>query len=738
MTKRDDRPRDAGDLRQRAEELARETATRATEAPTDLSPEELQRTLHELRVHQIELEMQNEELRRAQAEIDAARARYFDLYDLAPAGYCTLSEEGLILEANLTLATLLGLARAALLQQPVSRFVLGEDQDIHYLHRRKLFETLEPQDCELRLMKPDGAPFWSHLTATAARGEDGAPICRVMITDITERKRRDGELREAKQLIDGVIENLPLMVFLKEPRDLRFVVLNRAGEDLLGHDREELLGKNDLDLFPPEQAAFFTAKDREVLATDVLLDIPEEPIQTAKKGERLLHTRKVSIKGADGVTKYLLGISEDITERRHAEIRLAQADRLSTMGTLAAGIAHEINNPLTYVLCNIESLSQDVPKLAELMRRCHAALCSHLGVDAVKELLEPEGDALSPTMFDDVATRFRDVLSGAIRIQNIARGLSTFSRVEGSEVGPVHVHHAAEQAITLALNQIKYRARLVKDFGQVPLVLGSDSKLAQVFLNLLINAAHSIDEGHVEHNEIRIRTWADDVAVFAEVSDTGKGIAPEHHDRIFEPFFTTKEVGVGSGLGLSISRNIVTAFGGEISFSSEPGKGTRFLIRLPRLPEDSQSSDASTQADAPPRSTPRGRILVVDDEQGIRAIIARMLGRKHEVVTAASGEDAKAILEKDRRFDLIYCDLMMPGISGMELHAWLGERAADLAAQLVFMTGGAFTPGASEYLARVGNLRVEKPFDTVVFRELTDELVLAARGKLDRAECEAS
>jgi CheY-like chemotaxis protein len=335
-------------------------------------------------------------------------------------------------------------------------------------------------------------------------------------------------------------------------------------------------------------------------------------------------------------------------------------------------------------------------------------------------------------MFDDVAARFRDVLSGTIRIQDIARGLSTFSRVEGSEVVPVHVNDAAEQAINLALNQIKYRARLVKDFGQVPLVLGSYSKLAQVFLNLLINAAHSIDEGHVEHNEIRIRTWADDVAVFAEVSDTGKGIALEHHDRIFEPFFTTKDVGVGSGLGLSIARNIVTGFGGEISFSSEPGKGTRFLIRLPRLPRDGQTRDASAQADAPPRSIPRGRILVVDDEQGIRAIIARMLGRKHEIVTAASGEEAKAILEKDRRFDLIYCDLMMPRISGMELHAWLAERDADLAAQLVFMTGGAFTPGASEYLARLGNLRVEKPFDSVALLKLTDDLVLAARGKPDR------
>jgi PAS domain S-box-containing protein len=132
--------------------------------------------VHELRVHQIELEMQNEELRTAQAEIEAGRARYFDLYDLAPVGYCTLSEQGLILEANLTAATLLGWPEAALVKQPISRFILKEDQDIYYLHRKKLFETGEPQECELRLVKPDGTLFWAHLTATAAQAEDG--LCR--------------------------------------------------------------------------------------------------------------------------------------------------------------------------------------------------------------------------------------------------------------------------------------------------------------------------------------------------------------------------------------------------------------------------------------------------------------------------------------------------------------------------------------------------------------------------------
>ena len=148
---------------------------------------------------------------------------------------------------------------------------------------------------------------------------------RELEQDIAERKRAEEELKESKALVDAVVENVPLMIFLKEATDLRFVIFNRAGEELLGYDRKDLLGKNNLDLFPPEQAAHFMAKDREVLDGEAgMLDIPEEPILTAKKGQRLLHTRKVCIRGADGTTKYLLGISEDITERKQAEARMAE------------------------------------------------------------------------------------------------------------------------------------------------------------------------------------------------------------------------------------------------------------------------------------------------------------------------------------------------------------------------------------------------------------------------------
>jgi PAS domain S-box-containing protein len=199
-------------LRRRAEGIAGGEAFRIPEDMESLSIEAARQMLHELRVHQIELEMQNEELRRAQAELDAARARYYDLYDLAPVGYCTLGEQGLILEANLTAPTLLGVARSALVKQPLTRFILPEDQDVYYRHRMLLFETGAPQACELRLVKKDGAQFWAHITAAAVQdGESGAPVCRVVMSDITERKFRDDERDLTARLI----------VLINTPGDLR-------------------------------------------------------------------------------------------------------------------------------------------------------------------------------------------------------------------------------------------------------------------------------------------------------------------------------------------------------------------------------------------------------------------------------------------------------------------------------------------------------------------------------------
>jgi PAS domain S-box-containing protein len=207
-------PTDAAKLRKRAEKQARTLEPIFLSAQT---PETIEQILHELRVHQIELEMQNEELRTAQEEIETGRARYFDLYDLAPVGYCTLSEHGLFLEANLTATTLLGVARSALVRQPISRFILKEDEDIYYLHRKQLFETGEPQEYELRLTKPDGTLIWVHLTSTIAQTEDGGLVCRVVLSDITERKQTEEALVRQQRSIK--LFNRIANVFLTSPRN---------------------------------------------------------------------------------------------------------------------------------------------------------------------------------------------------------------------------------------------------------------------------------------------------------------------------------------------------------------------------------------------------------------------------------------------------------------------------------------------------------------------------------------
>ncbi|MDA3926806.1 MAG: PAS domain S-box protein [Kiritimatiellae bacterium] len=201
----------AAELRRQAEEKFQTLEPSVIAA---LSKDEVEKLFHELRVHQIEMEMQNEELRRIQDKLELARARYFDLYDLAPVGYLTLSEQGLILEINLTSVTLLEVPRSALVKRPFTQFILKEDQDIYYLHRKKLFETREPQTCEMRLLKSDGELLWTRLDATAAQDADGAPVCRIILTDITENKQEKKEIsrlleesNQAKTALLGIIED---------------------------------------------------------------------------------------------------------------------------------------------------------------------------------------------------------------------------------------------------------------------------------------------------------------------------------------------------------------------------------------------------------------------------------------------------------------------------------------------------------------------------------------------------
>jgi two-component system cell cycle sensor histidine kinase/response regulator CckA len=279
-------------------------------------------------------------------------------------------------------------------------------------------------------------------------------------------------------------------------------------------------------------------------------------------------------------------------------------------------------------------------------------------------------------------------------------------------------------AISLAFNQIKYRARVIRDLETVPTVLASEGRLSQVLLNLLLNAAHAIEDGAIDRNSIRVQLTTEDDQVIVEVQDTGHGILDEDLPRLFDPFFTTKPHGKGTGLGLPVSRSIIEGFGGSLTVTSKPGQGSTFRLALPVATE---TGDEPTP-DEPREETTQmsGRVLVVDDEEAVRNMLGRVLAC-HETRLAQDGNSARQILEVDQDFDLIICDLMMPGMSGMELHAWLTGVNRPLAEKMVFVTGGTFTAQARAFLDQVPNARLDKPFNLKDLRRLAAASILASR-----------
>jgi PAS domain S-box-containing protein len=403
----------------------------------------------------------------------------------------------------------------------------------------------------------------------------------------------------------------------------------------------------------------------------------------------------------DAAQAALVVVLRDVSEQRRLQARLAQSDRMASVGMLAAGVAHEINNPLTYVLCNLESLAADLP-------------AAEASLPVMEEPLELE-------------KRAREALEGARRIREIVRDLKVFSRSGSDRLEPVSLNKAIQGAVNMTHNEVKYRARLVASYGDVPAVLANEGRLAQVFLNLLVNAAQAIREGDVDRNSISVRTWREADSVLAEVRDSGCGMSPEVQRQVFEPFFTTKPAGIGTGLGLAISRGIVEEAGGRITVESATGEGTRFLVRLPAASEQAMPAAQAKVVAAVVRGARRGRVLVVDDEVYVRAVVKRLLRGEHEVVEAGSGNEAEALLAADDRFDVILTDLLMPEVSGMDLYDGLAATRPDLAARVVFMSGGVFTQRASTFLEGLPNTRIEKPIDSDALRQVV-RVMVAARG----------
>jgi PAS domain S-box-containing protein len=389
-------------------------------------------------------------------------------------------------------------------------------------------------------------------------------------------------------------------------------------------------------------------------------------------------------------------IARDLTERKRMQAQLVLTDRMASLGMVAGMVAHDINNPLAYVLANLHILESDV----------------------LPAMTIPLGQR------DEVRALLSDARLGAERARDIVQQFRIFSRGEKeTRRETLEVHQALESALRLAGNEIRHRARLVRDYGEPLRVVANEVQLGQVLLNLLVNAAQAIPEGGVERNEIRILTRLRGAEAVIEIRDTGVGIPSDRLERVFEPFFTTKPSGMGTGLGLSICRNIITALSGRLELESEVGRGSVFRIVLPAVA-------ASSITVLPPPVQPlssgasrRGRILIVDDEPLVSQAIRRALQREHEVMALTSAREAHARLTRGEQFDLILCDIMMPEMSGIDLHEALARLSPALAERMVFLTGGAFTPRAREFLSQIKNPCMEKPFLPRDLQELVRSLL---------------
>ncbi|HZU84811.1 MAG TPA: ATP-binding protein [Polyangiaceae bacterium] len=393
------------------------------------------------------------------------------------------------------------------------------------------------------------------------------------------------------------------------------------------------------------------------------------------------------------------------TVDKATEAQLLLADRMACMGMLAAAVVHELNTPLGYTIANVGYALEALRALDAVLDAADGEVAAELAsrVARARASVQTITDAL------------REARQGGDRVRLIVRDLKMFSAPDDERRGPVDLRRVLESSINMAYSEIRHRARLVKDYGAVPLAFGSEARLGQVFVNLLINAAQAIREGAVDQNLIRVVTRTDgDGRCVVEVSDTGHGIAPENLRRIFDPFFTTKQKS-GTGLGLSICQTIVASLGGEISVESETGRGSTFRVCLPGA-SDSGIFEATSRTRPPGRPSARGRILVVDDEPMMARAVQRLLDAEHDVVATSDPREAVDRVVGGARFDAILCDLMMPTMTGMEVYEAIAQAAPDQARRMVFMTGGAFTPRAIEFLEEVDNPRIEKPLEHAALR----------------------
>jgi PAS domain S-box-containing protein len=537
------------------------------------------------------------------------------------------------------------------------------------------------------------------------------PFRRLELQSVLEialhRHAIERRLREREHLLATTLRSIDEAVITADVRGW-ITSVNAGAEALCGRDAAGAVGRplaevldlrqewTDERLTIPLAAAVGRTEPSAAPAT---LTIPSARLVRADGTAKVVALSIAPVADGDEVLGAVL-VVRDLTEERLLQQQLEVADRLSTFGLMASAVAHEINNPLAYVLGNLQ-----------------------YGIEQIVRRQEGEG-SFDPTPVGDVVDALREAIDGCDRIGRIVRDLRAFNRAESSDDQRVDVHRVLSWAIDVTSQISDGRTEVVHQFGRVPPVCGDETRLGQVFVNLLTNALQSLGEDGPRRVEIATRqNVAGDVEV--AVSDTGGGMSPLVLARIFEPFFTTKPTGVGTGLGLAVCRAIVDSLGGQLEAESTLGEGSTFRVTLPSAEPMGDPTPTSSGRDE--GGGPAGRVLIVDDDGAVLSLLVRTLRGAHDVTPERSPRAALARLEQGEVFDVVLCDALMPELSGLDVYRTLRERWPALADQFVLVTGGATFEEAAHAGAPIPSHRLLKPFDPARLRALVARLVAQTR-----------
>jgi PAS domain S-box-containing protein len=679
-----DEQRRSDALRQRAEAILDKQGPEAQRV--DFSVQEL---VHELLVYQVELEMQNEELRRAQEEIDRTKSRYVDLYDFAPVGYFTLDKDGIILETNLTGANLLGVDRGSSLGQPLSVFMSHASQRPFYAHLHAVERDCRKEACELTIEKRDSGSIEVRLESTPVAGEDGSISIRSAMIDITDSKRAEAQ----RVRLALAVDQAPDAVYMIDANG-RIAYGNGAFCYSFGYGHGEAVGRNICSMGhegnrSPHESLWSTIRDGGMWSGRLT--------EKRKDGASIETEASVApVKDSSGGIVGYVGVCRDITERLQLEEQLRQSHKMEALGILAGGIAHDFNNILAAIIGFTE------------LSIGHAA-------DGSRDRQNLER-----------------VLRAGLRGRDLVKQMLAFGRTSTKKRQPMRLSDAIRETTGLLRASVPATIRIAVDIKtESGLVLADPVEMQQILMNLCVNATDAMKEQggvlRIELSDISVLSDAGTLGlrqgphIRLTVSDTGKGIGQDIMDRIFDPFFTTKGPGEGTGLGLSMVRSIVTGSEGAITVESKPSEGTTFRVYFPIVIEE-QSDVVQAQA---PTLTGHERILFVDDEELLVEMITDMLhSLGYQVTSTRNSSDAVDLFRKDpAQFDLVIADQTMPGLSGLELAEHLLSMGTDI--PVILSTGFSRTVDAERATAAGIRAFIMKPFTQ-------NELARTVRDVLDR------